>query len=359
MLFKNDFDKLKVCVIAVDNSGCGNYRVIIPYNELINKGYKQFKIYNHTPSFEILKQFDVILFQRVVDYNPLPFLPPYYLPLNLMKELKALGKVIIHEVDDNLMILPPHNPSYHDYKPNSEPIKYHKEALRLADFIHCTNDNLKNSISELLNINKGKIYTFDNAVDVNYIYYKNRRSELPQDKIIIGYQGGSSHEKDLQILVEPVRKILKKYGNVMFGFCSNPYYLKYFNLPKDRVIQIPIENNFNKFLSIPSMFDIGLVPLIDDDFNRCKSQLKIHEYGIYSIPTICSSVSIYDVKDGVNLLANNNKNDWFKNIEMLILDEQKRKEIGENAYKYCTSNFSSNSLYNINNKRIEFYRTCI
>lgn len=363
------FDNLKVCVIASDSSGCGNYRVIIPYNNLINRGFKQFKIFTVIPSFDILKTYDVIMFQRVEDYNPLPMFYPYYRPLNLMKELKKLGKILIHEVDDNLFKVNPSNPCYTQYLPQNENIHYHKEALLLADYIHVTNINLKNALIKQLNISGDNIYCFDNAIDINSPYYINKRHLLPQDKIIIGYQGGSTHEDDIKLIVEPVRHILKKNKNVMFALCSNPHYIKKIGIPKNQTIMIPPESNFNLFLSIPSMFDIGLVPLQNNEFNRCKSSLKIHEFAAYKIPTVCSDIDIYrkhysELKKDqsatihdVNIVAKNTKKDWIDSIQKLIDDYTYRSYLGLNAYEMSTNDYSESSLCQINNRRVDFYRS--
>lgn len=351
------FEDLRIAVIASDNGACGNYRVIIPYNNLINKGFNQFKIFNNIPPLNILKYYDVILFQRITDYNAMPMFPPYYVGLNIMKELKSMGKIIIHEVDDNLLIIPAHNPCYIDYKPNSEAIKIHKEALRIADYIHCTTPKLRDSIGDMLNIDKKRIYSFDNAIDINSKYYVNGRNKLPQDKIIIGYQGGSSHEKDLKLIVEPVKEILRKNDNVMFAFCSNPYFLKHFNIPADRLINIPLQENFNLFLTIPSMFDIGLVPLLDDEFNRNKSSLKLLEYGAYRVPTVCSKMKVYDKGLEINLLASDKPKDWIKNIQLLIDDENLRRKIGDNVHLYSTALYSSSAIDIINDNRLDFYRS--
>jgi len=351
------FDNLKVAVIASDNGACGNYRIIIPYNNLINKGFNQFRIFNKIPSLSILSNFDVILFQRVTEYNPMPMFDPYYLALNVMRELKSMGKIVIHEVDDNLMIIPYHNPCYQDFKPNSQAIKYHKEALREADFIHCTTPKLRDNISNMLGIDKKYIYSFDNAIDISSKYYVNSRHKLPEDKVIIGYQGGSSHEKDLELLVEPVKEILKKNDNVMFAFCSNPYFLKKFNIPADRLINIPLQDNFNLFLTIPSMFDIGLVPLLDDEFNRNKSSLKLLQYGAYRVPTVCSKMEVYNKGLEFNLLATDKKKDWVNNIQLLIDNENLRRKIGDNVYLYSTALYSSSAIDIINDNRINFYRS--
>ena len=59
------FKDLKVAVICADNMACGNYRIKICYQDLINKGYNQFKIFEQQPSFNELKDFDIILGQRL------------------------------------------------------------------------------------------------------------------------------------------------------------------------------------------------------------------------------------------------------------------------------------------------------
>src|SRR5262249_40415023 len=81
--------------------------------------------------------------------------------------------------------------------------------------------------------------------------------------------------------------------------------------------------------------DIGLAPLRDTEFNRCKSRIKFYEYGIAAIPGVFSP-TVYQEKmfDGHFGMIAENPDEWYKSIKNLILYPELREEIGRAAYGY-------------------------
>jgi len=82
-------------------------------------------------------------------------------------------------------------------------------------------------------------------------------------------------------------------------------------------------------------FDIAIAPLIEDDFNRCKSAIKWMEYSISESPGIYSNVTAYKdvVKDQkTGLLVDNDTQSWLKALEEMISNDDLRNSIQKNAY---------------------------
>ena len=79
-------------------------------------------------------------------------------------------------------------------------------------------------------------------------------------------------------------------------------------------------------------FDIGIAPLIDDYFNRCKTPIKWMEYGILETVTVCSP-TLYSkvVKHGETGFIAKTEEDWVKYLSLLIEDKRLRKKIGKAA----------------------------
>lgn len=339
---------MKLLAIHSTEGACGQYRIKIPYQRIKDKGLMNVDIRDYKVQYDynFLSQYDIILFQRVHEQRV----------IEMMVRLKNNGKIVGMDIDDDLNSIERSNPSYDFYYSNDNRIKIFNDALRECDFIHTTTPLLKDKLSSDLNILPSKIHCLNNALNVNSQYYINKRKELPLDKVTFGFQGGATHRKDLELIHEVVREILNKHKNALFLYCSTPSDYVDFKLKLPQAISIPQTQDFNSFLSIPSYFDIGLAPLQYNEFNQYKSYLKVLEYGIYKSPTICSNIGDYKAyselnKEGVVLVENNYKN-WYDGIESMILNQEKRQRIGEKAYHFL---FESESLDNINQRRIEFY----
>ena len=84
-------------------------------------------------------------------------------------------------------------------------------------------------------------------------------------------------------------------------------------------------------------FDIGLTPLRDRQFNRCKSNVKYLEYSAMKIPTIASPVEPY--KNNIGLFSKS-KEDWINNLEELINNKELRLQLGQSAYTDIKENYN-------------------
>ena len=99
---------------------------------------------------------------------------------------------------------------------------------------------------------------------------------------------------------------------------------------------------FPEFLASLGM-DILIAPLIDDEFNRSKSNIKWMEGAMCEVPMVCSDVepysrSITHGKDG--FLAKTTK-EWITYLEYLIGSPQLREKIGKEARKTVLREYST------------------
>jgi glycosyltransferase involved in cell wall biosynthesis len=78
--------------------------------------------------------------------------------------------------------------------------------------------------------------------------------------------------------------------------------------------------------------DIGLAPLRDTEFNRCKSNIKWMEYSMVGVPSVCSPTVYghYDF-DGVYGQIAENQEQWYRCIKNYIICENLRKDIATRA----------------------------
>ena len=113
----------------------------------------------------------------------------------------------------------------------------------------------------------------------------------------------------------------------------------------------------NKYMKIFNEIDIVLIPLIDSQFNRYKSELKLIEAGFFRKPVVCSDVQQYaDViqhgKSGFLIEEKKAHKDFTKYTKKLIHSPQLRTDLGNTLYEYCNENFN---LVKNSEKRLNVY----
>jgi glycosyltransferase involved in cell wall biosynthesis len=91
-----------------------------------------------------------------------------------------------------------------------------------------------------------------------------------------------------------------------------------------------------------SHFDIGIMPLPNDEWANGKCGLKALQYMALEIPTIVSPVGINTIiiDHEINGFLAADENEWFTCLEKLIQDESLRKKIGAQGRMKVVKNYS-------------------
>ena len=293
--------------------------------------------------FSNMKIADLSIFQVTSSESTLRYLTAFRDPKNLFPSHKK--KPLVLEMDDWFFDIPVYNVASGPYKPNSGPEAVAYEQVKLSDYVICSTEYLRGKLKDLFP--KKKSYLVPNAIDFDIWdkVVKKCDDHLKNPELIrIIYTGSGNHSKDLEIIKEPMIELIKEFPNLEFCF------------PQQRVNcfegcgeeRIKMWMGWAPLSKYPQLVadwegDIAVAPLLDNEFNRVKSNLRWLEYGALGIPTIASKVypfesTIKNGKDGI--VISNSKNDWYETIKGLILNYNLRKKIGENAYKRVRSDYS-------------------
>lgn len=118
----------------------------------------------------------------------------------------------------------------------------------------------------------------------------------------------------------------------------------------------------NIYAKVLDETDISIAPLADHQFNKMKSNLKQVEAWSRKLATVCSDIPPYNV-DGVHerntMLVPIKKNAdkfWYKNLKKLIVDEDFRKQLGQNLYDDFSEKYH---LGNVTKRRVDFYEKIV
>jgi glycosyltransferase involved in cell wall biosynthesis len=333
--------KIKVLVVASDRTGVSYYRSTIPHIKLEEYYPSEFHVdIDYEPQLDnddFLKQYDIIHYHRTLgDYDTLP---------KLLDRCDELGIVTIMDIDDHWSPGPDH-PAWQLIKTHNLDTKI-LNNIKVSRNVTTTTPVFKKEISRY---NKN-VYVLPNAIDPSEKQYQNNSEK--SDRIRIGWLGGSSHLKDLEILkgvvskfkssglidkvqfvlcgydlrgtmtmidkdtgkqtqrpIKPMESIWYQYEKIFtddYRIVSEDYkkfLLKFENKEYEGVNNEPYRRVWTKpitsYASNYNLFDISLAPLKESNFNMVKSQLKVIESGFHKKALIAQDFGPYqiDVNNG-------------------------------------------------------------
>lgn len=263
---------------------------------------------------------------------------PDHTPYTLMKVVeKRYGTKLVLDIDDNMFSIAEDNPFW--TKVTDKQVWWMQNMIKDCDHIITTTEPLAEEMDKRREHNRDSIAVIPNIISRDY-----QHPDMKRDFIRIGYFGGASHMRDLNetYVMEAVAKLMHKYKDLHFKTVNM---LKAEYTPVKRTGYDPGARGTPWVTKIfPSLdMDIAIIPLLENDFNKCKSDIKWQEATQAGIATVCSNVMPYSqLPDDSTIKVGNDLNEWYDALESLILDKKKRKEMVKNAkshLKYIEDNW--------------------
>lgn len=343
----NPDNQLSVSVVAVDHDW---YRARVPYKHLgDSNGTVNICCYPRSKQIFVINDSKFIIIPKVIDDNVFP----------IIKELaEKNNSLIIFDLDDNYHHGDKENPNYHFYDENLEQGQHNRAVLektiKSSDFIFYSTREL---MAYYKHLNPNCMF-FPNYLDIKdrYIFDKKfdwreyaqaQGCNVDENSIIIGFFGSSSHVVDLNQIMEPLIQILREYDNVFFGLLCEfdlamNVCLRNHKVPSNKLVYFDCKSYLD-YPFILSSFDIGLAPVSNTIFGRCKSPLKLIEYGALSIPYVASKVAnnqrFHIESEGVGGFIAKKQDDWYLHLKKLIDDHHLRKSMGEKLKDFVYSQY--------------------
>lgn len=338
-------NSFKVAVLSYDEtqSNCAQLRIVRPltrHPEVQLDWAIEIKDKKAYLKPGVVEAADVVVVQRLF---PTPGTGP------LIDQIFALGKPVIYEADDLLIDIPPSNPNY-AFAMMCRPSVL--DVLSKATGVTASTLELKKALSHF----NPNVYVLPNLIDEKL--WTQIRPVLP-DRIVIGFTGTSTHSEDLGVVEEALWRISDKYGDrLAFTFmgCS-----------RERLSRL-MGYTYSEFKTSYESFamalqtrpmDIAVVPLIDNPFNGCKSNIKWLEYSACGIAGIYSDLPPYNscIEHGVTgQLVSNTADAWFRALDDLIQDSAKRNAIGMQARRRVLAEYT---LANRAHQYVSTYRSLV
>ncbi len=244
--------------------------------------------------------------------------------------VKILRKKIIYDFDDAI------------WKPNVSvtnsfvnKLKWYgkvKHICKWATVVSCGSNYLCEYAKQFNN----DVRLIPTTIDTDY-HLPNKKTE---NKIpVIGWTGSHSTTYYLNFLI-PVFKKLEQQIEFELRIISN----------KD--LQLPLKSyryiHWNKETEIADLqsFDIGIMPLPEDDWSKGKCGFKLLQYMAVGVPSIASPVGVNTdiiINNETGWIANS-ENEWFEKLSYLLKNIEERKSVIDKASSHIEKQYSVNAM---------------
>jgi hypothetical protein len=234
---------------------------------------------------------------------------------------KVVNAKIVVDVDDNIWQIPHGNIAMGEYKAHINRVLMLTESVKAADWVTVSTEPLK---EKLLPLNQNV------AVLPNYIDPKDWKFKRPKGKVRIGWVWSPTHIPDNKEVEGALKRINEKYDVeiVVFGTGSNIFDFDTVNIPGVHYTEYP-----KTFME--AGIDISIGGLADNEFNKCKSNIKWLESTMAGAAFIGSKVYPYErsIKQGKTGYVCSGENQWVKHLSWLIENPERRESFVKEARK--------------------------
>ena len=230
--------------------------------------------------------------------------------LKLNKILKNLNKKIIFDIDDATFLF------------NSEVY----EMFKIADVV-LVGSHFLMEVAEKFN---NTVFLIPTSISTEKYHVK---KHVKKNEIIIGWIGSPSTIRYLDLIKNPLEELGNRHTIKFVVVGANRVED---NVPKIKNVNMEIkewglETEWDDIKS----FDIGVMPMLDGDWERGKCAFKAMQYMVLGIPAVCSSVGEANhlINNGSNGFLCADEKEWVDSLNELIIDPGLRTEIGHAGRK--------------------------
>ena len=315
-------NKIKIAVIVRGINGVSYHRLLMPFAKM-KRDYGIDVVVLLNKNDEFFNNLDGVT-HVVYNRNISGLLQPE----ETFVKLKAKGIKVICDIDD-YWVLPKGHPMRHYYQ-KSHLDKCIVKNLKLADQVWATTSILADKIKPY---NKN-VLVIKNALDPQENQYAYEDLSLDFDTFF--YSGGTTHLKDLKLLGD--------------AFDNETFFVKTPRLPK-RLKGIKVQiSDIQEYAKDYQDCGICVIPLKENDFNSCKSELKMIEAGHFAKPVMVSAVDPYNLfSTNKNSLKVYN-NEWASAIKKIKGNHTMQVDLGLKLKEDVTIKYN---LTKENEKRLQ------
>ncbi|MFH1790773.1 MAG: glycosyltransferase family 4 protein, partial [Candidatus Omnitrophota bacterium] len=256
--------------------------------------------------FFMAASYDVVFLQRAI------------FPAGLGKLLKVRNRSIVFDIDDAIFL-----PDTQDRGVITRFKAFVKErevqdSLRVSKSVIVENDYIGRYVSGYC----ANVHKIPGPIDTDRYFVKPKTAAA--GVITIGWIGSPATTAYLHILDNAFRALLERFPELRIALIGAGNY----DLGTDRIIKKPWA--YDTEVDLLQGFDIGIMPMPDDEWTKGKLGCKMLQYMAVGVVSVVSytSTNAEVIKDGVNGFMVKTEIEWIERLSDLVKDPDARARIG-------------------------------
>lgn len=244
---------------------------------------------------------------------------------------RARGVPVVFHIDDDLLDLPV-TAGIERYRRARHPRRVHvqDQALRGCDLVLAATPALADRLARRLD--HPRIGWLENGTAGSAPAARPARP--PGAPVVVGYMGSASHGPDLELAAPALRAILADTPGVrleLFGSIARQPAAE--QLPASVTRRDVVNGDYAAFRrTLAGLgWDIGLAPLQDTAYNRCKTPTKWVEYAEAGIAVLASDMAVYRPMIAADAALGARDGQWEPALRRLIGDAALRRRLTDGA----------------------------
>ena len=260
----------------------------------------------------------ILAFLFLSPFYDLVFIQKVMLPIRLQKILKLLNPKLIFDFDDAVYL----GHQTEDTEDNSSKRNRFVESLKKSEYIVTANEYVRDNY--VLEHNR-RVTVITSPIDTDR--YSPRIEEKSGNEVVVGWIGTPPNTVYLQPVHNVLKTLAQKYDNLRIELVGAS------DLTLDgvdiKVKEWGLETEVNDLQN----FDIGIMPVPDDEWSRVKGGYKLLQYMAVGIPAVASPVGINRqlILEGENGFSAETEAQWIEKLSLLIENPDLRRRMGNMA----------------------------
>ena len=248
----------------------------------------------------------------------------------LIRHCREHGITLLYDLDDDLRHIPRDHPDAQLLRPRARLVS---RLVRGADAVWVSTPALAATLAEL----RDDVRVVENGLDER-LWTAGAAAPPRQGPVRILFMGTATHDADFAIVEGALGATEVGVRRACVGRTARRQQPR-----RSAVLGEPYRHagatpraSYPGFVNwiTQQHWDIGIAPLADTPFNRCKSAIKTLDYAALGLPVLASDRAVYrgTLADGPGgWLVPDDENAWFVALASLVRDARLRRRLSDGA----------------------------